>query len=104
MAPRRLPAPLTQRTLHLCVDMQNIFGPGGPWEAPWLVRVLPAVQALAERFPERTIFTRFMTPESADDLPGTWRRYYTKWESTTRPNIDPALLELVPPLQRLVPP
>lgn len=104
MAPHLLPAPLTERTLHLCVDMQNIFGPGGPWETPWLPRVLPAVRAIAERFPERTIFTRFMTPEHPQQLPGCWQRYYTKWIETTRPRIDPALLDLVAPLRELAPP
>ena len=28
--------PLTTRTLHLCVDMQNLFAPGGPWAASWM--------------------------------------------------------------------
>jgi nicotinamidase-related amidase len=33
-----------------------------------------------------------------------WQRYYRRWRETTRPQIDPALLELMPPLARLVPP
>jgi nicotinamidase-related amidase len=37
-------------------------------------------------------------------MPGTWRLYYEKWKETTRQRIDPELLDLMPPLQRLVPP
>lgn len=30
MADHLLPAPLTERTVHLCVDMQRIFSSEGP--------------------------------------------------------------------------
>ena len=36
-----LPFPLTERSVHLCVDMQRIFSADGPWPAPWMERVLP---------------------------------------------------------------
>ncbi|MDQ6869960.1 MAG: cysteine hydrolase [Pseudomonadota bacterium] len=38
--------------------------------------VLPRVAAIAKRFPERTIFTRFIPPQKPEDMPGMWRRYY----------------------------
>jgi nicotinamidase-related amidase len=96
--------PLTERSVHLCIDMQRIFSGEGPWPTPWLERVLPVVTALAERFPDRTIFTRFITPMRPDDMPGTWRTYYEKWRETTREHLDPRLLDLMPPLARLAPP
>ena len=99
-----LRAPLPPSTVHLCVDMQNIFAPGGPWETPWLERVAPVVAALAERFTAQTVFTRFITPERPEQMPGTWQRYYSKWRETTREHVDPLLLELLPQLKRLVPP
>ena len=34
-----LPFPLTERSVHLCVDMQRIFSADGPWPAPWMERV-----------------------------------------------------------------
>jgi nicotinamidase-related amidase len=37
-------------------------------------------------------------------MPGTWRRYYEKWRQTTREQLDPRLLELMPDLGRLAPP
>ena len=98
---RRPPGP---NSLHLCVDMQRLFSPDGPWPAPWMERVLPTVAAIAEHAPERTIFTRFIPPRRAEDMPGTWQRYYRKWAAVTRETVDPRLLELMPPLQRLVPP
>jgi nicotinamidase-related amidase len=67
-------------------------------------RVLPVVTELAGRYPERTVFTRFIPPKSAADMPGTWQRYYARWKDATRERIDPALLELLPPLARLCPP
>ena len=66
--------------------------------------MLPVVIKIAERFPERTIFTRFLTPQHPQDMPGTWRTYYEKWRQTTREHINPQLLELLPPLLHFVPP
>ena len=95
---------LTSRTVHLCVDMQRIFSTEGPWPTPWMERVLPTVTRIAERFPERTVFTRFITPETPEQATGMWRHYYERWRQTTREHLDPRLLDLMPPLARLAPP
>jgi nicotinamidase-related amidase len=95
---------LTPRAVHLCIDMQLIFSPEGPWATPWMERVLPVVAEIASRFPERTVFTRFITPEKPEDMPGMWKRYYEKWRDTTRDRLDPRMLELLRPLARLAPP
>ena len=99
-----LPFPLTERSVHLCVDMQRIFSAEGPWPAPWMERVLPVVATLAGRHPERTIFTRFIPPARPNRMPGMWQRYYTRWRSATRECVDLSLLELMPPLAALCPP
>jgi nicotinamidase-related amidase len=99
-----LHAPLTPRTVHLCVDMQRIFASDGLWPAPWMERVLPVVTELAGRFPERTIFTRFITPERPETMPGMWQIYYRRWRKATREVLDSSWLELLDPLHRLVPP
>jgi hypothetical protein len=44
---------------------------------------------------------RFITPKRAEDMPGMWQRYYTRWRDATRERLDPALLELLPPLASL---
>ena len=96
--------PLSPATLHLCIDMQRLFSTEGPWPTPWMERVLPVVAEIAERAPDRTVFTRFIPPYRPEDMPGTWRGYYERWREATRERLDPSLLELMPPLQRLVPP
>ncbi|MGE0257803.1 MAG: cysteine hydrolase [Alphaproteobacteria bacterium] len=96
--------PLGERTIHLCIDMQLLFAERTPWHTPWMERVLPVVARIAEAHPEQTVFTRFIPPRHPDELPGTWRRYYRRWAEMTLDRIDPGLLELVPPLERFVPP
>jgi nicotinamidase-related amidase len=69
-----------------------------------MTRVLPVVEALAERAPQRTIFTRFIPPARAEEMPGMWQAYYAKWREVTREKVDPSLIELMPSLKRFVPP
>jgi nicotinamidase-related amidase len=104
MAGKIFQRPLMANAVHLCVDMQRIFAPEGPWPTPWMEKVLPVVSEIAGRFPARTVFTRFITPERPEQMPGTWRAYYEKWREATRERLDPRLLELVPPLSSFVPP
>jgi nicotinamidase-related amidase len=79
------PYPLTAKTVHLCLDIQRIFAPGGLWATPWMERVLPVVTSIASRFPERTVFTRFITPQSPVDMPSMWGAILPK--ETTRERI-----------------
>ena len=84
--------------------MQRLFSAEGPWPTPWMDRVLPVVSELAGRYPDRTVFTRFIPPERPTDMPGMWQQYYNRWRAATREHLDPALLELLPPLAKLCPP
>lgn len=95
---------LGESCLHLCVDMQRLFAPGGPWAVPWAQRILPAVEELAACHPRRTLFTRFIPAERPGNGPGAWARYYRRWAEVTLANIDPSLVELMPSLARFVPP
>jgi nicotinamidase-related amidase len=104
MGDQLLPLPLTERSVHLCVDMQRIFSAEGPWPTPWMDRVLPVAAALANRHPERTVFTRFIPPERPDQMPGMWQRYYARWRDATREVLPLELLELMPPLAALCTP
>ncbi len=90
--------------MHICVDMQRLFGPGYPWAVPWLERILPNVAAICAHNPARTIFTRFLPPARAEDATGTWRRYYHKWECVTRDRIGDEAVDLLPDLSRYAPP
>jgi nicotinamidase-related amidase len=95
---------LSPRSVHLCIDMQRLFSEDGPWPTPWMRRVLPQAARLAARFPERTVFTRFVPPFRPEDMPGAWRSYYERWREVTRERLDPRLLDLMPELAALVPP
>jgi len=89
---------------HLCIDMQNLFAPGGPWAMPWMERVAPLVAALVEHAPERTIFTRFIPPQTKESARGMWKLYYEKWECVTGDRLAPHWLDLIPALARHAPP
>jgi nicotinamidase-related amidase len=96
--------PLGLNWVHLCVDMQRMFAERTDWHAPWMKKVLPQVVRLVEMGPERTVFTRFVPAKSADDVGGTWRRYYQRWSTMTRDRLDPGLIDLIPDLARFAPP
>jgi len=96
--------PLGERWVHLCVDMQRLFGEATEWRTPWLERVLPQAARLVAVAPERTVFTRFVPPPSASRVGGSWRRYYRRWASMTLERLDPALVGLMPELAAFVPP
>jgi nicotinamidase-related amidase len=104
MPPSSGPTTPLQDAVHLCVDMQRIFAKGGIWETPWMERVLPVVAGIAARYAERTIFTRFITPEQPGNRPGQWQNYYRRWQAATRARLAPSQLDLVPELRRFTPP
>lgn len=96
--------PIGTNCLHLCVDMQRLFGAGSPWAVPWLERVLPAIEELCSAHPRRTIFTRFIPVARPGEGRGTWARYYRRWAEVTLENIGVDAVRLVPALERFVPP
>ena len=96
--------PVGENWVHLCIDMQRMFAEETEWYTPWMERVLPNVVKLVELDPARTIFTRFIPPQSPDDVDDTWRRYYRRWASMTRDALAPGLIDLVPELASFAPP
>jgi nicotinamidase-related amidase len=104
MSDQLLLLPLTERSVHLCVDMQRLFTADGPWPTPWMDRVLPVVAALAHRHPERTVFTRFIPPERAELMPGNVATLLRALAGRDPRGHPLELLELMPPLAGLCPP
>jgi len=90
--------------VHICVDMQSMFAEGTEWHAPWMLRVLPAVSAIVDRFADTTIFTRFVPAETNQSAPGAWQRVYDRWPNMTRERLNPDLIDIVPRFRRYVPP
>lgn len=68
-----------EKAAYLRIDMQNIFAQGGLWKTPWMERVLPAIEAIAARYRERTIFSRFIPPNHPEERLGRWRHYFRRW-------------------------
>lgn len=96
--------PLLGSTAHICVDMQTMFIPPGPWAVNWLPATLPMVLRLVEKNPSRTIFTRFIPARRPGDGHGMWRSYFQRWQEMTLDMAGIGIIELVPPLGAFVPP
>jgi nicotinamidase-related amidase len=96
--------PLDRHAVHVCVDMQRFFAEGSEWAAPATFAVLSAVERLCAHAPERTVFTRFLTPKRAEDATGQWRTYYGRWASVLADRLDPDMFDLLPALRRFTPP
>ncbi len=101
MTPALRHGPLGPSAIHLCLDMQNLLAEGSPWYAPWAMKVLPRLLALAERKAASTIFTRFVLPPQPEAMPGQWPRYFARWAALAD---RPELFDLLPPLAALCPP
>lgn len=96
--------PTGRSCAHICVDVQAMFAQPTDWYAPWLDRVLPAIEAIVDQQPARTIFTRFIPPASPQAARGAWRQYYDEWSGMTQAHMPRELIDLVPSLGRYVPP
>ena len=96
--------PGTRGAIHICVDVQTMFAADTDWHAPWLVKVLPAIEAIVDRDPPHTIFTRFIPPAQPAEASGAWRDYYQRWPRMTRALLPSEMLEVVPALRRYIPP
>jgi hypothetical protein len=40
--------PLTDTTIHLCIDMQQMFAAPTPWHVPWMKRVMPTIPKIVD--------------------------------------------------------
>lgn len=80
------------------VDAQAIFAdPTSEWAAPRFAETMPHVRRLVEAFGERTVATRWVTPE---DKVGSWGPYFDRWAFADVPADDP-VLDLVPEVAAL---
>ena len=96
-----LHAPLGRSALHLVIDMQVIFDDHPDWGMADLRRILPQVLRLAKAHPDRTVCTRFIPAERAENATGIWQRYYRHWQGATLDQAGQGAVELVPELAAL---
>ncbi len=96
--------PIGQRAVHAAIDMQRLFAEDTEWASPVVRAIEPKVGRICAHEPHRTLFTRFLTPERAEDAMGQWQIYYRHWKSVLASNMDTGLLDLLPSLRRFAPP
>ena len=73
----------TGKTLHIVIDMQRVFAEETVWHTPSIRDILPNVLDLCEAFKGRTLFAKFMLPETSAHAPGRWQTYYERWSMLT---------------------
>lgn len=91
-------------TVHLCVDMHRMFAECTEWQTTWSHKILPQVLPLTERYPEQTVFTRFIPDKKSDQDHGTWKTYYEHWDCLTLAKLVNGLVDLIPELASFTPP
>ena len=96
--------PIGPDAVHVCIDMQRIFVERTAWYTPSIPTILPAIIRLAGHCPRRSLFTRFCTPPSAADAPGSWRRYYERWAELTTDVLGAEMLDVIAELAAFSPP
>jgi len=101
--PREL-EPIGPAAALVVVDMQRVFAEATEWQVPDLAKIVPAVRRLVTHRPAAALFTRFVTPDTAEEAPGQWRRYYRRWSSVTLDRMAPEMLDLMPELAPLAQP
>jgi nicotinamidase-related amidase len=93
-----------EKAVHICVDMQRLFAEETEWASPVVHEIAPTVARICEHAPERTIFTRFLTPDAAEDARGQWKTYYRRWRGVLASRLAPDIFDLVPVLRQFTPP
>lgn len=94
-----LKSAVSDRAIHLCVDMQRLFAEDTAWRTPWMNRVAPKVVEICASHPDRNWFTRFIPAKSPGDGDDVWREYWRKWRSMTLEQIGWDMVDLIEDLQ-----
>lgn len=89
--------------LHLVIDMQPLFAPGGAWPVPGIGALLPPCARLLAHAPGAAAFARFIPAETPEAAPGQWRHYYRRWPEVTGTRLPPAQLAVLDALRCLAP-
>jgi nicotinamidase-related amidase len=90
-------APLGPETVHVVIDMQRLFAEETSWRVPSLPDIVAPILTLIEHRPERTLYTRFITPPSLPAAQGAWQIFYRHWPQMTQDRLPPDIFELIAP-------
>ncbi len=96
------PLPITARSVHVVIDMQELFVDHPDWGIPSAGSIVDGVAALARHRPERNLWTRFIPARNANLAQGCWRPYYERWPRATIEG--GAKIDIVPALRALAAP
>ncbi len=91
----RLIAPLPRTTVHMAIDMQRVFAEATAWHMPGFHSIVPNVAAIAGALPDRSFFTRFVVPHTAEHAHGHWQSYYRRWSDFTGAVMPAELVDIV---------
>ena len=75
--------PLTKRSQHIVVDMQEVFATNPQWGFAGIYAIVPAIARLAKAKPAQTLWTRFISAHSAEEAQGAWAALYRLWPGAT---------------------
>lgn len=89
--------PLTDRSQHIVVDMQEVFATNPQWGFAGIYEIVPAISRLAAAKPRQTLWTRFISAHSAEEAVGAWAALYRLWPGATLS--AGAQMDILPALQ-----
>jgi len=89
--------PLTSRSQHIVVDMQEVFASNPQWGFAGIHDIVPAINRLAAAKPLQTLWTRFISAHSAEEAVGAWAALYRLWPGATLS--AGAQMDILPALQ-----
>jgi len=94
--------PITRNSIHVVIDMQELFASHPDWGIPTANSIVNSITALAMHRPERTLWTRFIPASNVASASGCWRPYYQRWpRATLEAGAD---IELISPLKAMARP
>lgn len=92
--------PLTDRSQHIVIDMQEVFATNPQWGFAGIYEIVPAIARLAAAKPQQTLWTRFISAHSAEEAEGAWAALYRLWPGATLS--AGALMDILPALQPFI--
>jgi nicotinamidase-related amidase len=95
---------LSSASVHMVIDMQRIFAEDTDWRMADIGLLIPNIVAITRALPERSLFTRFVTPHRAEHATGRWQHYYRRWQQFTGAVMSAELVELMAELVPLAKP
>lgn len=66
-------------------------------------KILSQVTRIAETFPRKSIFTRFIPPAHPEQAHGAWQLYYRRWSEMMLEKLPECMVDIIPALREAAP-